>query len=109
MGSRLFLPVGGRNKPYPFPQTEREELLNRLWETRTLMPEARTIEIAALRDYVQAQEEKTRQGHYEKVAPAKRDKPNEGKEYENAVEALKEFAAWRNKRMRGDVFMGQIP
>lgn len=100
MSKRLFLPVGANKEPYPFPQDEREELLNRLWKTRTLMPEARTMELSTLRDYVVAQEEKTRQGHYDKIAPAKRTKPNEGKEYENAVGALNEYIRWRNKRLR---------
>ncbi len=98
--SRLFLPVGTNKKPYPFANTEREDLLNRLWETRTLMPEARTMEIAALRDYVQAQEGKQQQGHYEKVAPAKRAEPMSDKEYDQAVGALREYAKWKNKRLK---------
>lgn len=98
MGNRLFLPVGANREPYPFPQTRREELLNRLWQTRTLMPEARTMSLEMLEDYVQTQEEKQRQGHYQKVTPAKRTEPMSDKEYKQTVGTLREYLSWKRRR-----------
>ena len=93
--SRRSLPTG---KPYPYAKDRREHLLNRLYETRTLMPEARTMELSALEDYVQTQEEKQRQGYYNKVAPTKRTEPMSDKQYEQTVGALKEYISWKRRR-----------
>lgn len=97
MCARLFLPLG---KPYPYPTSNREELLNRLYQTHTLMPEARTMPLEQLRDYVVMQEEKQRQGHYEKIAPAKRTEPMSDKQYEQTVGALREYLDWKNRRLK---------
>lgn len=100
MGQRLYLPMGARNGPYPFPQNEREELLQRLYKTNTLLPGSRTMEIQALRDYVQAQEAKVQQGHYDRVAPTN---PNTvtPEQVKQARGALKEYLDWRRKRRQG--------
>lgn len=58
MGERLWLPIGNIYKPYLNPQTEREELLNRLWELRVLIPGSQDMPTGQLRDYVQWQERK---------------------------------------------------
>ena len=97
MGQRLFLPMGARSGPHPYPQNEREELLQRLWETNTLMPEARTMEIEALRDYVVAQEEKIRQGHYTKLNQTATVTPEQVRQ---ARGALKEYLDWRRKKQQ---------
>lgn len=96
MGQRIYLPIGYQRNPYPSPQTEREDLLSRLWETRTLLPGARTMEVQALRDYVQAQEQKIRQGHYNSPIP----KPVSAYEREQAIGILKERLAWLRRRKK---------
>ena len=106
MGSRLYLPTGPANEPYPFPQGEREELLNRLWRTRTLLPGARDMEIQQLRDYVQAQEQKQSSGHYDRVAPAKKTEPLSPERLAQVRGALREYCAWRRRRAQA---AGLIP
>ncbi len=99
--TKLWLPTHQYAKPYMSPQNEREDLLNRLWETRTLMPGAEDMELGELRDRVQAQEGKETQGHYDKRFPSKRAAPMGSDERRHAVGALKEYAAWRRKREGG--------
>lgn len=54
--AQLWLPLG---RPlYGVPKDEREELLNRLYTLRVLIPGARTMELQELRDLVQWQEER---------------------------------------------------
>lgn len=95
MGSRLYLPM---DRPYPRPSNEREELLNRLFETKTLLPDARTMEIEQLREYVQAQEAKQRSGYYDRVAPTQDQAPMTPEEAREVRQALKEIIAWRRRR-----------
>lgn len=99
MGTRIWLPTHKYSGPYPFPQNEREELLQRLYKTGTLLPDARTMDISALRDYVQAQEDKIRQGHYNKIAPSKR-KDLSLDELKQVRGALKEYFNWRRKKLQ---------
>lgn len=96
---RLYLPMGPQSTPYPFPQTERESLLNRLWDTRTLLPGSRTMEIQALRDYVQAQEAKIVEGYYGNPNPTL-PKPIDPDQHRQAVGVLKEYLAWRRRKER---------
>ena len=98
MGNRLYLPTGAYSGPYPFPQNERESLLQRLYKTRTLIVGVEDMPTEELRDRVQAQEGKEAQGHYDKKYPSKRAAPMTGKEYKHAAGALGEYAAWRRKR-----------
>jgi hypothetical protein len=98
---RLYLPTHQYSRPYPFPKDEREELLNRLHETRTLLPGARTMPLEELRDYVHAQEGKEREGHYEKKYPSKHPAPMTPKQYDEARGALREYAEWRRRRNGG--------
>ena len=98
MGQRLYLPTGARSGPYPYPQNEREELLQRLWKTNTLLPGSRTMEIQALRDYVVAQEEKIRQGHYTKTNQTATATPEQIRQ---ARGALSEYLTWRRKKKQG--------
>lgn len=99
--SRLYLPVGAHNSPYPSPRNEREELLQRLWETRTLVPGAKDMEIQQLRDYVAAQETKQASGHYDRVAPAtKTSEPLTPDRLRQVQGALREYINWRAKRER---------
>jgi hypothetical protein len=82
------------------PQNEREDLLNRLWDTRTLIPGAEQMELSELRDRVQAQEGKMSEGYYDKKAPAKRKAPMTAKEMADARGALKEYSDWRRRRQQ---------
>lgn len=106
MGTKIYLPIrnwlnpGEDREPYPFPQDEREELLNRLWKTRTLLPGSRTMPVEQLRDYVQAQEEKQGSGHYEKVAPARGVEPLSPDRLAQVRGFLKERAIWQRKRLQ---------
>ncbi len=98
---RLWLPTHQYARPHMAPQNEREDLLNRLWATRTLIPGAEQMELPELRDRVQAQEAKQAGGHYEKRAPVRRKAPMTANEMANARGALKEYSAWRRKK-RGE-------
>ena len=95
--SRLYLPMGPQSKPYPFPQDARQSLLNRLWETRTLLPGARDMPVEQLRDYVQAQEAKIKQGYYGDPNPAP-PKPVDPDKHRHDLGALKEYLAWKRRR-----------
>ena len=95
--SRLYLPVGTQNNPYPNPQTERESLLARLWKTRTLLPGARTMEIQALKDYVEAQECKMTEGYYGNPNPEP-PKPVDPDKHRQDIGALKEYLAYRRRK-----------
>lgn len=53
---QLLLPR--KSIPYPFPQDEREELMNKLYHLRVMVPGANDLEIEHLRDLVQYQEKK---------------------------------------------------
>lgn len=102
---RVWLPIrdrmmpGQAKVPYPYPQNEREELLNRLYKTNTMIPGSRAMEIEELRDRVQAQEDKIRQGHYDKVAPSNQSTVTP-EQVRQARGALKEYADWRRKKQQ---------
>ncbi len=91
----LYLPIGSQHKPYLNPQTERENLLNRLWEARTHIPGSSNMDLSQLRDYVQRQEFKQKE---EMIVNAKKQHIMMS-EYEHAqsVGAIKEYLAWRRK------------
>lgn len=95
--SRLYLPMGPQSKPYPLPQTQREDLLNRLWETRTLLPGARDMPVEALKDYVEAQECKITEGYYGNPNP-KPPKPVDPDKHRQDIGALKEYLAYRRRK-----------
>ncbi len=95
---RLYLPTHQFSTPYPNPQNEREELLNRLYETRTLLPGAREMPIEQLRDYVQNQEGKERTGHYDKYVTKRTADAVNARKREQEIGALREFAEWRRKK-----------
>lgn len=93
MAAQLILPTG--IKRYPLPRNEREELLNRLYELRVLLPDAENMEVQQLRDYVQWQEyraaERARQAAQEIARTPRYSR-------EEIVGALKEYFAWRRRR-----------
>jgi hypothetical protein len=94
--SRIYLPIGARSKPYPNPQTERENLLNRLWEARTVIPGAREMSVSQLKDYVQRQEFKLKE---EMIVNAKKQQRIiSAYEQEQARGALKEYLAWKRRK-----------
>ena len=97
MGSRLWLPMGPQHEPYPNPQTKREELLNRLWKTNTLLPGSKTMELAALETYVQAQECKITEGYYGNPNPEP-PKPVDPDKHRQDIGALKEYLAYRRRK-----------
>ena len=94
---RLWLPTG--SKPHPFPSGERDELENRLWEARYLVPYAKALELSELRDLVQFAE-----GRNQERLNVEEAKVRAGAEIvsrlprEQVIGALKEFAAWRRRR-----------
>ncbi len=96
--SKLWLPTHQYARPHPSPSSEREDLLNRLWETRTLIVGVEDMPTEELRDRVQAQEGKMAEGHYDKRFPSKRTAPMTGKERRQASGALGEYAKWRKRR-----------
>ena len=53
--------------PYPIPQTEREELLVRLWKCGAMIPEQDKIDIGWLKDIVDWQEDNVRQERPKKL------------------------------------------
>ena len=102
MSKKLFLPIGADREPYPNPLTERESLLNRLWETRTLLPGARDLDLSELKDMVEWQEKKA-----EERARKEEEKPKPSPEQvAQARGVITEFLRWRRKRM---ISQGIIP
>ena len=93
---RLWLPTHKYSRPYPNPQNEREDLLNRLYATRTMIPGSKTMDIHELRDRVEQQECKEREGYYDKHA--KKKAAVSAAKREQAIGAMREFADWRRKR-----------
>ena len=96
MGTRLWLPVG--TPPHPFPNSERDELMNRLWNARYHVPGADRLEIQQLRDYVAYAEERTRQ---ELARRSRIAQPPNTMDRNQVREALKAYLAWRRKRRGG--------
>lgn len=103
---KFYLPRHQYAGPYPFPQNEREDLLQRMYNTRSLIVGARDMEIEELRDLVEAQEGKTKEGYYEKKLPSHRGAIKGTIEYKQAQGALREYAAWRRKKQQAE---GLIP
>ena len=67
--ARIWLPLG--HAPKCAPKTEREQLMQRLYEARYLVPGAEDLELNYLRDLVQACEEKKRkQDEVDKIKAA---------------------------------------
>ena len=97
--SRLWLPTG--SKPHPFPSGEREELMNRLWTARYLVPGAKTLELSELRDLVQFAE-----GRNQERLNVEEAKVRAGAEIvsrmpkEQVVGALREYARWRRRKAK---------
>lgn len=95
---RLYLPIGARNEPYSYAKNEREELLNRLWHARTMIPGSGTMPISQLRDYVHRQEFKLKEELIQKTK--KIQKQVSVQEHEQTIGALKEYLAWRRRKQR---------
>ena len=94
--SRLYLPIGSNHEPYPNPQTRKQELLNRLWRTRTLIPGARNFSEEELRDHVQKQEAKYKTEIEKSSKIAQRVVSQY--EHDQVIGAIKEYLEWRRKR-----------
>ena len=99
---KLWLPIGTQSNPYPNPKDRREELLSRLWATRTLLPGARTMELSELESYVDWQEKKM-----EERARKEEEKPKPSpEEVAQARGYVSEYLRWRRNRM---VAQGLVP
>jgi hypothetical protein len=87
------------SKPYPSPQTEREELQNILWGMGTAIPGSSItdpnspiyVEMSELRDLVQWQAEKI----------AKEPEFQRGHMTEEARDGFREYLRWRDRRDMG--------
>ncbi len=105
-GPRIWLPTHKYAGPHPMPQNEREDLLQRMYNTRSLIVGAEQMEIEELRDHVQAQEGKASEGYYDKhnrnKAPVSDDKRRQ------AIGSMKEFADWRRKRKMAAGLMAKV-
>ncbi len=97
---KIYLPTHQYSGPYPMPQNEREDLLQRMYNTRSLIVGAEQMEIEELRDLVQAQEGKEKEGHYKKVMPMHQGAIKGTVEYIQAQGALREYATWRRKKQQ---------
>ncbi len=90
-----------REKPYPAPESEREELQNILWSIGVGVPYAAAtnphhmfyIELSQLRDIVQAQMDKV----------ANEPEFSKGHITEQAREGFRQYLAWRDRRNMGVV------
>ena len=87
---QLLLPR--KSIPYPFPQTEREELMNKLYHLRVMVPGANDLEIEHLKDLVQYQEKKAA----DKAAQSPLVIPT--KLTADKKEEIKELLKWRKKK-----------
>ena len=99
---KFYLPTHQYSGPYPMPQNEREDLLQRMYNTRSLILGAEQMEIEELRDLVQAQEGKEKEGYYQKVMPMHKGAVRGSVEYIQAQGALREYAAWRRKKREAE-------
>ena len=95
---QIYLPTHKYAGPYPMPQNEREDLLQRMYNTRSLIVGAEQMEVEELRDLVQAQEGKEKEGHYEKVMPMHKGAVKGTVDYIQAQGALREYATYRRKK-----------
>lgn len=93
MVATLWLPLGRRPKVYP--QDERDQLINELYDLRTLIPNARTMELSELRDQVQAVRHKTAA---RAAVESKLLLPTRSHSVEEVAGALREFVQWRRRR-----------
>lgn len=103
---KFYLPTHQYSGPYPMPQNEREDLLQRMYKTRSLILGAEQMDIGELRDLVQAQEGKEKEGHYQKVMPMHQGAVKGTVDYIQAQGALREYAAYRRKKLEAE---GLIP
>ena len=99
---KIYLPTHQYAGPYPMPQNEREDLLQRMYNSRSLIVGAEKMEIEELRDLVQAQEGKTKEGYYEKKIPQHTGAVRGTADYIQAQGALREYAAWRRKKQQAE-------
>ena len=99
---KLYLPTHQYAGPYPMPQNEREDLLQRMYNSRSLIVGAEQMELSELRDLVQAQEGKTKEGYYEKKIPQHTGAIKGTADYIQAQGALREYAAWRRKKQQAE-------
>lgn len=93
---RLYLPIGPNSEPYPNPRTKKQELLNRLWKTRTLIPGAKDMSETELTDYVQRQEFKMKEEQAKQLKEVQ--KKVSKYEHQQTIGALKEYIAWRKRK-----------
>lgn len=103
---RLWLPLG--QKPKPVPLTERDYLINRLHEARTLVPDAATMDIRQLRDITIAQEERMRNWEREQTEKQRIEalNPQPVVDVAQIKGALREYIRWRRRKR---VEAGLIP
>lgn len=89
------------NKPYPHPETEREDLQNMLWSIGVAIPGSGSpdphsmgyVEMTELRDMVDWQ-----MGRVAEEPPFKR-----GEMTEQALEGFREYLRWRDKKDMGQL------
>lgn len=81
-----------------FPRSEREELINELYSFRTLIPNAKDMELSELRDHVQAVRHKTMA---RASVESKLFVPGRKHSIEETAGALREFVSWRRRRTGG--------
>lgn len=93
MKSRLWLPLGRR--PHPAPQDERQVLINELFELRTLIPNARSMELSELRDHVQKIRHQTKA---RAELESKLFVPTSTRPLAEVAGALREFVQWRRRK-----------
>ena len=101
--AKLFLPVG--SKPSLYPDNERAELMNRLWDARYWVPGAKDMEIQQLRDYVDYAEYRVKEDE-EKEAKLAAEKINKMSP-EQVRGALNEFFEWRRAKLRSQGLLPQ--
>ena len=92
---RIWLPLG---KPKPVPKTERDQLLNQIYEANYLIPGAEDLELAQLRDLVAYIEHKVLEEKMARVqagaALAAQMSPKQ------VALALKEYLKWRKRQQK---------
>ena len=97
---QVWLPTGQVHRPHLNPQSEREVLMNKLWDMRYLVPHADKLEVQQLRDIVEACERKNKDRNAQVVrdqaaALERLSKVN----YAEVAEGLKEFFAWKRRKL----------
>lgn len=94
MGKRIYLPMG--RKPSLAPLTERDALINKLYELQYLVPDAKTLDISHLRDIVQYAEQRAVQ---DKIARIKAGAEIASKmDPAELKKALNDYIQWRKRK-----------